>query len=444
MDDKMAKPAEIPPSEGSHAHGFTRRLTLLMNQVESDGMDEDTGGEAESVSYEEFTEHWKTDPTCCWEAITQIYRNLKNRSDQRGEDLTLMNERVIELNEEADTLKDQKEAAILERDHLTAALNAANQERDDALKQLDQVRRERDEFALQIARGFGSVGSQTFPAGISSKSIKIPDPPLLGNGKDPRFEDWFLAIKQKLQANADHYNTPTLRIAYVASRTEGNARKHIAPRLRDDTPNPYKDATDMLVHLENVFADPNRERVAKQKYNTLYMRPSTKWHDFLSEFLYLAAEAGVVEETWKDDLYNKLTLRMQELTMPAYNDDTKSFREFTDYCNRTATNIENMERIRSRMNNAGGGTRSKGTATTGGTTTQAAKTNLTTTAAKGRTATPSLDEETRKRLMVEGKCFHCFKPGHIGPNCPEKRIEQLKVLEQPVPEEQGVSENDQA
>lgn len=53
----------------------------------------------------------------------------------------------------------------------------------------------------------------------------------------------------------------------------------------------------MLVYLENVFADPNHERVAKQKYNTLYMRPSTKWHDFLSEFLYLAVEAGVVEET---------------------------------------------------------------------------------------------------------------------------------------------------
>lgn len=103
-----------------------------------------------------------------------------------------------------------------------------------------------------------------------------------------------------------------------------------------------------------------------------------------------------------------------------------------------------MEQICSCMNNTSGGTHSKGTATTGGTTTQVAKTNLTTTAAKGRTATPSLDEETRKRLMVEGKCFHCFKPGHISLNYLEKQIKQLKVLEQLVPEEQGVSENDQA
>jgi hypothetical protein len=30
------------------------------------------------------------------------------------------------------------------------------------------------------------------------------------------------------------------------------------------TLNPYQDASDLLKHLENVFADPNCERVAKQ------------------------------------------------------------------------------------------------------------------------------------------------------------------------------------
>ncbi|KAF7115653.1 hypothetical protein CNMCM5793_002893 [Aspergillus hiratsukae] len=84
------------------------------------------------------------------------------------------------------------------------------------------------------------------------------------DGKDPRFEDWLLAIKQKLNANADHYPNPIMRITYGTSRTEGNARKHITPRLREDAVNPYQDASDLLKHLENVFADPNRDRVAKQ------------------------------------------------------------------------------------------------------------------------------------------------------------------------------------
>jgi hypothetical protein len=36
--------------------------------------------------------------------------------------------------------------------------------------------------------------------------------------------------------------------------------------------------------------------------------------------------------------------------MPAYNDDDKTFQEFTDYCSRTVTNIENMERIKACLN----------------------------------------------------------------------------------------------
>lgn len=108
-----------------------------MNQVKSDRIDEDTGGEAESISYKEFTEHQKTDPTYCQKAITQIYRNLKNQSDQQGKDLTLINKQVIKLNKEADTLKDQKEVVILKHNYLTTALNTANQEQDNTLKQLD-------------------------------------------------------------------------------------------------------------------------------------------------------------------------------------------------------------------------------------------------------------------------------------------------------------------
>jgi hypothetical protein len=29
----------------------------------------------------------------------------------------------------------------------------------------------------------------------------------------------------------------------------------------------------------------------KQRYNSLFIQPSPKWHDFISEFLYFAAEA---------------------------------------------------------------------------------------------------------------------------------------------------------
>jgi hypothetical protein len=417
--------------------GFARRLTALLNQTENGGLDEDTHEPADGISYEEFTAHWGTDPERCWEAISRIYIALDTKANQNCAEAALLNEQLIESQSETDDLKRQNEQIRQEHEQIQTQLIAANLERDEAREKLEEAIRERNDFALQVARrsGIGNAGSQASAA--SSKSAKIPDPPLLSDGKDPHFEDWLLAIKQKLIANADHFPNPMMRITYVTSRTEGNARKHITPHLREDAVNPYQDSTDLLKHLENVFADPNRERVAKRKYNTLYMKPSVKWNDFISEFLYLAAEASVPEETWKDDLYNKLSLRMQELTMPAYNDDDKTFREFTDYCSRTATNIENMERIKARLNGSAN-TRTRGTGATSRATTPAAATpSVNNATARGRTATASpapsnLDDETRKRLMSEGKCFTCFQVGHTSRSCPMKQAAQLKVLERPV------------
>ncbi|EAW24646.1 uncharacterized protein NFIA_101300 [Aspergillus fischeri NRRL 181] len=276
---------------------FSRRLTALLSQTKNGGFNEDTNELAESISYEEFTAHWQTDPVRCWEAIIRIYTDLDAKATLCRDEATLLNEQLIEIQNEVDTLKDQKEQITIERDQTLDQLHAVNVVREEIQTRLEEITRERNEFALQVARGSsaGNTGSQASAA--SGKSAKIPDPPLLSDGKDPRFEDWLLAIKQKLQANADHYPNPMMRITYITSRTEGNARKHITPRLRENAVNPYQDATDLLKHLENVFADPNRERVAKQKYNTLYMKPSTKWNDFISEFLYLAAEAGVPEDS---------------------------------------------------------------------------------------------------------------------------------------------------
>lgn len=49
------------------------------------------------------------------------------------------------------------------------------------------------------------------------KTTKIPDPPMLTVGKEPRFDDWLLLMNQKLAANTDHFNTSQLGMAYVTS-----------------------------------------------------------------------------------------------------------------------------------------------------------------------------------------------------------------------------------
>jgi hypothetical protein len=123
--------------------------------------------------------------------------------------------------------------------------------------------------------------------------------------------------------------------------------------------------------------------------------------------------------------------------MPAYNDNDKTFWEFTDYCSRTVMNIENMERIKACLNGSAN-TRTRGTGAMSYATTLAAATpSVNNATAYGCTATASpapsnLDDETRKRLMSKGKCFICFQVGYISRSCPMKQAAQLKVLEWPV------------
>ena len=127
-------------------------------------------------------------------------------------------------------------------------------------KEMAEVRMERDAFGSQIAR-YAMMGSSqpqsTVPTPTSRKTTKIPDPPMLTDGKEPQFNDWLLLMSQKLAANADHFNTSQLRLAYVASRCEGKARKHITPRMRDDAMSPYSNSKDMFDHLKTIYSNPN-------------------------------------------------------------------------------------------------------------------------------------------------------------------------------------------
>ncbi len=73
----------------------------------------------------------------------------------------------------------------------------------------------------------------------STRSIKLPDPPILTDGKDPAFDNWLLKMEGKLEANKDHFGTEAIRMAYIDSRTGGNAAKHLGPRLRTTAPDRF-------------------------------------------------------------------------------------------------------------------------------------------------------------------------------------------------------------
>ena len=96
----------------------------------------------------------------------------------------------------------------------------------------------------------GTVGTAESKA---QKIIKLPDPPMFTDNKDPNIDDWLSKMRSKLEANADHFLTETLRKAYVENRIGGDANKHIAPRLRKDSRNPFHTAEDIFACLFRVF-----------------------------------------------------------------------------------------------------------------------------------------------------------------------------------------------
>src|SRR5208282_1038808 len=150
----------------------------------------------------------------------------------------------------------------------------------------------------------------------SAKSAKIPDPPVLTDGKDPTFDNWKIQITGKLQVNSDHFATEQARITYVFSRTSGNAQKHLQPRSSSTSVDPFETAIDMIQHLADIYEDPFRMQNARRDYRRLNMRTNETFPDFYTRFLHLAGEGHIPDEDLRPDLYDKITLELQRAIAP--------------------------------------------------------------------------------------------------------------------------------
>lgn len=392
----MARANDLPPPN--------RRSSIYIE--EDDDLHE--------LDYNEFAQQCGANPRALYDRLLKMYQ--KNTGD-----LLDCNTRIVE--------------AELKLQSLESDLVLLRCEKGELEQKLDSALADRNVYANQIAKmvvqNVGPVSREATPAPAARKSTKIPDPPMLTDGKEPRFEDWLLLMTQKLAANSDHFDSAQLRMAYVASRCEGKARKHITPRMREDAMSPYHDSKDMLDHLKTIYSDPNRVTAAKHQFRQLYMKTSDKFHDFLSEFLYLAAEAGVAEDDWKDELYHKLTTKLQELCIvESFKKGT--FQEFSSAVSQTASRLEVIN-YRTQRNRPLAPT-SKGNAKGINQSGSIIKKEPT----PSRSSSPTVPQASsvgRDRLMKEGRCFHCQEHGHLARDCPAKAVTpELKELEQKAPE----------
>ncbi|KAJ5515156.1 hypothetical protein N7463_004708 [Penicillium fimorum] len=349
-------------------------------------------------------------------------------------------ERFHELAREYSKLKErnrdlENEVTILQADKVETEIliTRLTQEREEAVAHRDHAARERDRFAFQLLSlqqnsNQNSSGAPIVEAVATRKSTKMPDAPMLSDGKEVRFETWETVVRQKLEANADHYPLPVHRKLYVQSRCEGKAQLHIAPRLSAESSAPYADADDMIAHLKTVFANPNRRAEAYTAYHKLKMKPKDSFTDFLAEFMQLAEEAVAVEENRKRDLYSKLPYLLQSQVMWAVNQDSVPFETFTQNCQSMSHEINLQQESKNTS-------RSRATvlAGSGGGTGIATSQYTPRVKREGSAISTSLSATERETLMKEGRCFNCKEQGHMTRECPKKKSNTLVAAVTPTP-----------
>ena len=139
------------------------------------------------------------------------------------------------------------------------------------------------------------------------KLTKLLDPPMLTDGHMTGFDIdvWESKIVKKLTANANHYLTKALCIAYVDSCMDKEAYKHLAARSKIGAQKLFTTAEEMFEVLQKAYGDVNQKHTAINKFRDLKMTKDI--NSFWAEFQVLASELDHNKSTFIIKLKYKLT-----------------------------------------------------------------------------------------------------------------------------------------
>jgi hypothetical protein len=245
------------------------------------------------------------------------------------------------------------------------------------------------------------------------RSVKVPDPPELTDGKSPKYQNWLLQMKNKLRANHDHYPDEAAKVAYIYGRTKDDASNLLYPHLQEEESSlTVKEAFDIL---DIAFVNPHREIRARDEYRSLLMKNSA-FQEFYTKFLHLANEAKVPQEQRMDDMMYKLSYDLQRMLLPQRT-HIKTLADLVSTCQLVDSESKALD---ARVNRRREVNKDKSK--------DIAKDNAKKDAIKDKKipAKYEKDDSAKAALRKEGKCFKCQQAGHRANECPEN-IAQLST-----------------
>jgi len=171
----------------------------------------------------------------------------------------------------------------------------------------------------------------------------------------------------------------------------------------------------MIQHLAEIYVNPNKTQDARYAYSRLMMRTNQTFAEFQTTFLQLAAAGQVPTENLRTDLFDKLTIPLQE-QVNGFLVDMKTYKQLANRCLAIDTEARRINARKSRQK------RLPETMPA-----PLAKPSFFTPGAT-RTSTPAgpqpqqtMSIAPRQVSVVPDKpvmCFNCKEPGHWANACP--------------------------
>jgi hypothetical protein len=281
------------------------------------------------------------------------------------------------------------------------------------------------------------------------RSPRHADPPKLDDGTDPTYTAWRALLRGKLRANADWWPTEQDRIDYVFSCTEGEAQRHLEPRIDEDSAEPWRSVDEMLAHLNTIFRNHFEAERSENAFHALKQSNGQEFSDFHTEFARLASVGRIPSSTWRSHLWRKLNKEFRNRLLATHHQHT-TYQDLVRECQRLSVDLEEFYRqFPPTASSQRDRTRTiKAAATSGSTPPRprqgllpaprnlgAAFKALPPSADKRDSASPSLrDSPARETDPSKATCFNCGEVGHFSSSCLNPRkTPRIQEIEQDEP-----------
>src|SRR6266550_2569443 len=106
---------------------------------------------------------------------------------------------------------------------------------------------------------------------------------------------------------------------------------HLRLYYVEELMDPFTSKEEMINYLSFIYKDPFKVQNARLNYKVLNIKTIKTFLTFQTYFLYLAGQAQILQEDLLPDLFNKLTLDLQQAILPIFI-TVQTLKELTDQC----------------------------------------------------------------------------------------------------------------